>query len=101
MENLITIELFGQTYTFKTESEMEKATAVADLLIEEVHRIQKQGLGRQLSEMTHITTLILAALNLANENYDLRLKQSEFLSQLSDRSKSLLHRIDQNMDQEV
>lgn len=101
MENLITIELFGQTYTFKTESEIGKATAIADLLVEEVNRIQKKGIGRQSSEMTHITTLILAALNLAKENYDLKLKHSEFLSQLSDRSINLLHRIDQNMDQEV
>ena len=96
MENLITIELFGQTYTFKTESEMDKARAVADLLVNEVKRIQEQGPDQQSSEKAKLTILILAALNLANENYDLKQNHSAFVSQIADRSKSLLHRIDQN-----
>ena len=101
MENLITIELFGQTYTFKTESEMDKAKAVADSLVKEVNRIQKQGPGRQSSEMTKLTIVILAALNLANENYDLKANHSAFVSQIADRSQSLLNRIDQSINQKV
>ena len=101
LENLITIELFGQTYTFKTESEMDKANAVADSLINEVNRIQEQGPGQQSSEMAKLTILILAALNLANENYDLKLNHSAFVSQIADRSKSLVHRIDQSINQKV
>ena len=101
MENLITIKLFGQTYTFKTASDIEKANAIGDLLVQEVNRIQNQSIGRQSPEMTNTTILILAALNLANENYDLKMKHSEFLSRIADRSKNLLNRIDRNMNQEV
>ena len=101
MENLITIELFGQTFTFKTESDMAKARIITGSLVKEVKRIQEQGVGRRSSEMTKLTILILAALNLASENYDLKMNHSEVVSQLADRSKNLLDRIDQSVNQKV
>ena len=100
MENLITIELFGQSYTFKTESDITKAKAVADSLVKEVTRVQELE-SNQSSDMTKLTILILAALNLANENYDLRLNHSELLSKMSERSIRLLHRIDSGFEQKV
>jgi len=93
VEDLITIELFGQCYTFKTESEVTRAEAVADSLVKEVIRIQEKESGL-LSEMTKFTILVLAALNIANENYDLRLNHSELLSKMSERSTELLQLID-------
>ncbi len=97
MENLITIELFGQTYTFKTESEVAFAEAVADSLVREVDRIQ-DGESRQSSELTKLTVMILAALNFAKENNELKSKQAEFLRKLAERSNHLLRTIDEGLD---
>ena len=97
MENLITIELFGQTYTFKTESEVSIAEAVADLLVKEVARIQESE-SRQPSELTKLTVMILAALNFAKENNDLKAKHTDILRRVAERSNHLLRRIDDDSD---
>lgn len=93
MGNLITIKLFGQTYTFKTESDITRGRAVADLLVEEVARVQERE-PNQNCELTKITVMILAALNLANENYDLKVNRSELLNKLIEKSTRLMQLID-------
>jgi cell division protein ZapA (FtsZ GTPase activity inhibitor) len=97
VENLITIDLFGQTYTFKTESEATIAEAVADSLVKEVARIQ-ENISRQPSELTKLTVMILAALNFAKENNELRAEHKEILRKVAERSNSLLRRIDADLD---
>ncbi len=93
MENLITIKLFGQTYTFKTESEISRAKAVADSVVEEVGRVQEQG-QHQTCELTKLTIMILAALNLASENYDLKVNRMELLKKMTEKSTRLMQLID-------
>jgi cell division protein ZapA (FtsZ GTPase activity inhibitor) len=97
VENLITIELFGQTYTFKTESEVAFAEAVADSLVKEVARIQDSE-SIQSSELTKLTVMILAALNFAKENNELKSKHAEFLRKVAERSNHLLSRLDEDLD---
>ncbi|MFO7963983.1 MAG: cell division protein ZapA [Desulfobacterales bacterium] len=93
MENLITINLFGQTYTFKTESEMVRAKAVADLVVEEVDRVQER-VAQQTGELPKLAVMILAALNLANENYDLRANRSELIHKMTEKSSRLMRMIE-------
>lgn len=95
MENLITINLFEQTYTFKTESEISRAQAVADSVVEEVARVQRKE-PHQTSELNKLTIMILAALNLASENYELRADRSELLQEMTERSSRLMELIDGN-----
>ena len=89
MEQLVTIELFGQPYTFKAESNVTHAKEVADYLVEEVARIEKQHPSQ--SSGTKLTTLLLAALNIANENVELKKSHSDLLSNISKRSVNLIH----------
>ena len=93
MEQLVTIELFGQPYTFKTESDASKAKEVADYLVEEVARIETQH-STISSNVTKLTTLILAALNIANENFELNKKHSDLLKDISKRSTNLIRALD-------
>jgi hypothetical protein len=93
LENLIAINLFGQAYKFKTESEIESAQRSADLFIKEVERIQKPGTG-YLPDITKFTILISAALNLAQQVHDLKKKHAEFVNDLDERSVRLLNTID-------
>lgn len=93
MEQLVTIELFGQPYTFKTESDVTDATQVADYLVKEVAKVETQH-SSQPSGVTKIATLMLAALNIANENMELKTNHSNLLENISKRSESLIRALD-------
>lgn len=94
MEQIVTIELFGQPYSFKAESEIQTAKAVADLLIKEVDKVQLQQ-SDQSSTISNLTILILAALNIANENMELKENHSKFSHKICERSTRLIGRLDE------
>ena len=94
LEQEITIELFGQAYTFKAKSEVKKAKEIADLLVKEVDKVQNQQSG-QSSNISNLTILILAALNIANENMELKRNHSKFLNEICERSKGMIGRLDE------
>jgi cell division protein ZapA (FtsZ GTPase activity inhibitor) len=89
LEQLVTIEIFGQPYTFKAETNVTHAKEVADHLVKEVARIEKQHPSQ--SSGTKLTTLLLAALNIANENVELKKSHSDLLSNISKKSANLIH----------
>lgn len=94
MEQIVTIELFGQPYSFKADSEIQTAKAVADLLVKEVDKVQLQQ-SEQSSTISNLTILILAALNIANENMELKRSHSKFLNKICERSVSMIDRLDE------
>ncbi len=96
MDEIVTIELFGQTHTFKAKSEVTKAKEVADLLVEEVSRIEDQQ-ANQSSNMSKLTILMLAALNIANENMELKRNHSKLLHDVTDRAANLIHTLDNSV----
>lgn len=93
MEQLVTIELFGRPYTFKAETEATKAKEVVDFLKKEITKVETQQTGKSPG-ITKLAILILAALNIANENLEIKTKQSELLEQISERSANLIRRLD-------
>ena len=88
MEQLITIKLFGQRFTFKAESEVKKPKEVADLLVKEVSKVEDQISEKR--SISDLAILILAALNIANENIELKRKHSDLLSNIYKRSMHLI-----------
>jgi len=94
LEQLVTIELFGKQHTFKAESETNKAKEVADLLTEEVTRIEGQQTGES-SAASDFTTLMLAALNIAHQKLELENRYSKFTQDLSERSQRLIRQLDE------
>jgi len=93
LDEIVTIELFGQTHTFKANSEVTKAKEVADLLVKEVSRIEDQQ-ANQSSNMSKLTMLMIAALNIANENLELKRSHSKLLNDVADRTATLIHTLD-------
>ena len=89
MEQLLTIELFGQPYTFKTDSDLTKAKEVADILVREVKRIESQQ-KKSGAGITKNAMLVLAALNIAAENIELNKKQTDFIENVSQRTDSIM-----------
>lgn len=92
MEQLVTIELFGQPYTFKAQSDVDNAKEVADHLVKEVTKIETQYSSK--SPVNKLATLILAALNIANENIKLKKNHSDLLTDISKKSANLMHMLD-------
>lgn len=93
MEQLVKIELFGQPYTFKAESEVKNAEKVADYLVKEVSKVTAQQ-SRQSSNINKLAVMILTALNIANENMELKREQSKFLREITKRSANLIRNLD-------
>ena len=96
MEEIVTIELFGQTHTFKANSEVTKAKEVADLLVQAVTQIEGQQ-SNQSSNMSKLTILMLAALNIANDHVELQRNHSRLLHDVSDRTANLIHTLDDSV----
>jgi cell division protein ZapA (FtsZ GTPase activity inhibitor) len=92
LEQLVTIELFGQPYTFKAQSDVGNAKEVADHLVKEVTKIETQYSSK--SSVNKLATLILAALNIANENIKLKKSHSDLLVDISKKSANLIHALD-------
>ncbi len=93
MEQLVKIELFGQPYTFKAESEVKNAEKVADYVVKEVSKVTAQQ-SRQASNINKLAVMILTALNIANENMELKREQSKFLRDITKRSANLIRNLD-------
>jgi cell division protein ZapA (FtsZ GTPase activity inhibitor) len=85
----LTIELFGQPYTFRTDSDLTVAKEVADILIREVGRVETQQ-KRSGSGITKQAMLILAALNIATENIELKKQQTYFAENISQRADTIM-----------
>ena len=96
MEQLVTIELFGKPYSFKAKSEVKKAKEVADFLAEEVSRVESQQSGES-STASDLTTLMLAALNIAHQNLELENNYSELKQDIAERSAKLIRKIDEHV----
>lgn len=94
MEQLVTIELFGKPYTFKAESEVKKAKKVANFLAKEVSRVESQQSGES-STASDLTTLMLAALNIAYQNMELEDNYSKFMQDMAERSAKLIRKMDE------
>lgn len=93
MEQLITIEIFGKPFTFKAEAEAERAEQVAEFLKKEIIKAEAEHPGKS-SEAAKFAILILAALNIANENLELKSNLSSLMQHISDRSASLIRTLD-------
>jgi len=96
LEQIITIEIFGQPYSFKAKSEVTEAKEVADLLVKEVARVQDEQSG-QSANLTKLAIMIIAALNIANENIELKRNYSKLVEEISDRSNRLIGELDDRM----
>jgi len=98
LENMVTIKLFGQPYTFKADTEVAKANEVADLLAREVQKVQDQPTGPS-TYIPKLTILILAALNIANHIVQLKKNTGDFVDQMAERCEALNRKLDEGLTQ--
>ena len=95
MDQLVTIELFGHPFTFKAEKDVEKAKEVADFLVQEVTKVEKQ-MSNKSSTISKQAILIMTALNIANEYMQCKQRHTDLLETVSDRASNLLNELTTN-----
>jgi cell division protein ZapA (FtsZ GTPase activity inhibitor) len=93
VDQLLTIDVLGQPFTFKTDSNESEARAVADFVAESVDQVKSQC-AHQVPPPDKRAILILAALNIANEYFDLKKKHQEILNAINQRSVQLLNTLE-------
>jgi cell division protein ZapA len=96
LDQFVTIELFGQPYTFKTDTEAANAREVADLLVDEVKKVHDQQAG-QIPHISKLTILMIAALNMAHQILQLKKDSSEIVDHISHRCEALNRMLDENL----
>lgn len=93
MNDIVTIELFGQKHSFKADKGVSNADEVADLLVQEVASVEKR-LSGDTNKLNKITILTLAALNISNEFVNLKNNHANLLEKISKRASLLIEKID-------
>ena len=97
MEQLVTIELFGQTFKFKSENDPSEAKEIINFLVNEVTKLEAQY-SKESSNITKQTILVLTALNISNEYFGVKRSYHGLLQNLSERSAKLIKELDANLD---
>jgi cell division protein ZapA (FtsZ GTPase activity inhibitor) len=95
---MVTIELFGQSHTFKADTEAARANEVADLLKREVEKVQDQQTGSS-THIPKLTILILAALNIAQNIIQLNKDAGDIVDQIAGRCEALNRMLDEGLVQ--
>ncbi len=87
--NSITIELFGQSFKFEAESQTSNAKEIAEFLTQKVNNVENR-LPDKSSNNTKFVTLLLAALNISNDYFELQKNHSELLIEFAKRSSTVI-----------
>jgi len=93
VNQLVSIDIFGQKYTFKAERGVDNAKEIADSFVNEVEKIESQ-FTNTLPEINKTTILIISALNIANEKYEINRNYLKLLDLVSERSTKILKKIE-------
>lgn len=87
--NMIVVQILGKEYQFQVDSQSEDAQAIADYLKAKVEETQAG-----LKNMSEHKILMLAALNIASEFYQLKKEYDVYRSNMAQKSKRLMETID-------
>lgn len=93
MDQLLTIDVLGQPFTFKSDANVTDAKAVADYVTQAVNNIDAQ-ISKKNPPLDKRAILILAALNIANEYFDLQKKYQLLLQEVTERSATLIETLE-------
>ena len=91
MDRLITIELFGQAYTFRASGQVSQPEEVVSYVAGQVEKARATG-----EAPSKLDTLILAALNIANDYFEIRGSRQNLVRHIDERCKILIEYIDAN-----
>ncbi|MFZ7125313.1 MAG: cell division protein ZapA [Desulfobacterales bacterium] len=98
MEQLVTINLFGQPYTFRADKGCASPVEVANCLMEEVRKVEAHRSDNQ-GDLSKFTMLLVAALNIVSEHIKLKKDLEEITANVKKRSDELSDLLDNSVRQ--
>ncbi len=99
MDQLLTIEVLGQPFTFKTDTDVSEAKAVAEFVAKSADDVNSKC-ARQVPKPDKRAILILTALNISSELLELKKKHQDLIDQINLRSAQLLDTLETQVNQE-
>lgn len=88
MEKSITVNILGNDITIKSEEEAEKVHKIAEYVNKKVNEINEEASG--LSDKRKV---ILVALNIANDYFQVLKERDDLITNLRQRSNALINNI--------
>lgn len=93
LEDILTIELFGETYKFKPNERVEDSKLIAERLADYVEKAEAQF--ESTSNVKNKTAiLLLAAMNMSKDFHELKLEYSRLEDTVIQRTSTLIKKID-------
>jgi hypothetical protein len=92
VDRIINIKLFDHAYTFRADAKVSQAEKIATYVVEEVEKAWASG-----EVPSKLDTVILAALNIANDYFEIKRCRKELLRDIDHRCKVLIDYIDNNV----
>lgn len=93
MDQTFSIEILGRQFTFTTDADVREAKEVADYIVESINRASQQCEQKTVTP-DKWAILILAALNIANDYFELKKRHQQLLTDINRRSENLLHTLE-------
>lgn len=94
MEELVTLHIFGQQFIFKAGEAYPHLSEVSVLIESEVEKATRQYAGSS-PKASNLTILLSAALDIANENIELKKNEAALADLIRQRSGMILKMLDQ------
>ncbi len=97
MDEIIKIDLFGEEFRFKPDEQVNDPDKVAQYLKDYIK--EAEGLFQNKSTgRNKIAILLLAAMNLSKDFYELKQQHSELEQKVEKRISSLIYKIDKGIE---
>lgn len=95
MEQIITIELLGETFKFKSDENRKNLKKILSYLMAEVQKVEEQFPSHAL-KTNKLAIMVLAALSISKQFVELTNNHSDFLNSVSLRTSKLGAMINQD-----
>ena len=92
LEEILTVDLFGETYKFKTDADSSEASAIVKSIMDEVSRAG-EGMKGPLTENRKFIQLLVATLNIAKELAEVKKNHADLHEKLTRKSATLIEKL--------
>lgn len=92
-EQIITVDLLGEVYTLKAEDNVQNPQQIADYLVAEIKRVEKQ-MPAKLGA-SKLAIMLLASMNIVNEYFEKTQCAQEVIAKLESRIQQLEEKLDE------
>lgn len=97
MDEIVVIDLFGEEFRFKPDKQVENPEQVVQYLKKYIKEAEELFQNKPSSK-NKIVILLLAAINLSKDFYELKVQHSEFEKEIDNRLSSLIQKIDREIE---